>query len=99
MANLTFDEDQKCIHTLKQGAPNDYIDCLKSVERAFHYFSRFIMPFGFGARTVLTGDGPACNLFSMTGDFMDPFVTKNKELVNSYENTIKSVKLALPVMY
>ena len=57
------------------------------------------MPYGFGARTVLTGDGPACNLFSMTGDFMNPYVTKNEELVNSYEHTIKNVKLALPVMY
>lgn len=69
------------------------------MERAFHYFSRFILPYGFGARTVLTGDGPACNLFSMTRDFMNPFITKNEELVNSYESTIKNVKLALPVMY
>jgi hypothetical protein len=57
------------------------------------------MPYGFGARTVLSGDGPACNLFSMTGDYMNPFVTKNQEVVNCYENTIKGVKLALPVMY
>ena len=57
------------------------------------------MPMGFGARTVPTGDGPACNLFSMTGDFMDPFVEKSDQLVNCYEGTIKSVKLALPVMY
>ena len=35
----------------------------------------------------------------MTGDFMDPFVEKSDQLVNCYEGTIKSVKLALPVMY
>ena len=99
LANLTFDESQYCIHTLKEGAPNDYMDCLRSVSKSFHYFNRFILPIGFGARTVLTGDGPACNLFSMTGDFIDPFVESSEELVNCYQGTIKSVKLALPVLY
>jgi hypothetical protein len=37
-----------------------------------------MMGYGFGARTVTSGDGPACNLFSMTGDFMDPFI-ENEE--------------------
>lgn len=31
LANLTFDESQYCVHTLKEGKPNDYMDCLKSV--------------------------------------------------------------------
>ena len=35
----------------------------------------------------------------MTGDFKDPYVTDSSHLVNCYEETIKSVKLALPVMY
>jgi hypothetical protein len=76
LANLTFDVGQYCIHTLKEGAPNDYMDCLKSVSKSFYHFNRFILPVGFGARTLSNapGDGPACNLFSMTGDFMDPFV-------------------------
>ena len=98
LANLTFDESCYCIHTLKQGAPNDYVDALKQVNRSFKYFSKFMLSYGFGARTV-NGDGPACNLFAMTGDFMDPFVNGEEELINSYIGTIKTVKLALPVYF
>ncbi len=28
LANLTFDESCYCLHSLKPGQPNDYIDCL-----------------------------------------------------------------------
>jgi hypothetical protein len=31
LANLTFDQNQYCIHTLKPGAPNDYVEALKGV--------------------------------------------------------------------
>jgi len=41
LANLTFDENCYCIHTLKPGAPNDYIEALKHVVKAFKHFSRF----------------------------------------------------------
>jgi len=68
LANLTFDEKQYCIHTLKQGAPNDYVEVLKRVANSFKYFSKFMLAYGNGARTV-SGEGPACDLFSMTGDF------------------------------
>lgn len=57
-----------------------------------------MLSYGFGARTV-SGEGPACNLFSMTGDFVDPFVHGEEELINSYVGTIKAVKLALPVYF
>lgn len=98
LANLTFDENCYCIHTLKPGQPNDYIDALRRVCRGFKYFSKFSIAYGFGARTV-EGEGPACNLFSMTGDFMDPFVDNEDEIVNSYIGTIKAVKLGLPVYF
>lgn len=75
------------------------MDCLKSVSKSFHYFNRFILPIGFGARTWVEGNGPACNLFAMTGDLMDPFVETTDELTNCYQGTIKTVKLALPVLY
>jgi hypothetical protein len=98
LANLTFDENCYCIHTLKQGAPNDYVDCLKRICKSYKLFSKFMLSYGFGARTV-NGEGPACNLFSMTGDFMDPFVDGEEELYKSYVGTIKSVKLGLPVFF
>ena len=56
------------------------------------------MSYGIGAKTV-DGDVETCNLFSMTGDFMDPFVESEEELINSYAGTIKSVKLALPIFF
>ena len=98
LANLTFNENCYCIHTLKPGVPNDYIDALKKINRSFKFFSKFMLGYGFGARTV-DGEGPACNLFSMTGDFMDPFVIGEEELLNSYAGTIKTVKLGLPVQF
>lgn len=76
------------------------MDCLKSVSKTFHYFNRFMLPIGFGARTLIgKKEGPASNLFSMTGDFLDPYVETHEELINCYEGTIKSVQLALPVLY
>ena len=39
LANLTFDENCYCIHTLKPGVPNDYIDALRKASRGFKYFS------------------------------------------------------------
>lgn len=35
LANLTFGSGDVCIHTLKEGAANDYMDCLKSVAKSF----------------------------------------------------------------
>ena len=58
-----------------------------------------MMAYGFGARTFLNDDGPACNLFSITGDFKQPFIESKTQMIDSYEKTLKSVKLALPVLY
>lgn len=85
LANLTFGSSEVCIHTLKEGAANDYVDCLKSVSSSFNWFSRYIVPLGFGARTILTKkDGPACDLFAMTGDFFDPYAGTTEELIKCY---------------
>lgn len=35
LCNLTFDIENKCLHTLKAGVQNDYIDALKSVCHSF----------------------------------------------------------------
>ena len=55
-----------------------------------------MLGYGVGARTV-DGEGPACNLFSMTGDFQDPFIHNEEELIEAfnqakamYENIIIS---------
>ena len=33
-----------------------------------------MLGYGYGARTV-EGEGPACNLFALTGNFKDPLIT------------------------
>ena len=104
MANLTFDDAQNflILHSLKNGAPNDYIDCLKSVQKSFYHFYRFMLAYGFGARTwpnVGKPSQPASTLFSLTGSFMDPFISTETRLVNCYEKTLKAIELALPVIY
>ena len=47
----------------------------------------------------MKGDHPACPLFSLTGDFQNPFISSNSELNKNYYSTLKSVKLGLPVLY
>lgn len=72
------------------------MDALRRVGRAYKNFSKFMLGYGFGARTV-DGEGPACNLISMTGDYSEPFIEDEEDLIRSYIGTIKSVKLGLPV--
>jgi hypothetical protein len=74
------------------------LDVLRYVYDSFSKFSEFSLAYGFGARTV-QGDGPACNLFSMTGDFMNPYVDDVQSLIDAYSKSLKTVKLALPVKF
>lgn len=72
---------------------------MRRIARTYKYFSQYLLAYGFGARTVPAKEGNSCNLFSMTGDFSDPFVESEEEIVNSYQGTIKSVQLALPILF
>ena len=57
-----------------------------------------MLSYGVGART-LPGNGSSCELCSMTGDFTDPFIENQDELLNSYEGTLEAVKISSPVNY
>ena len=58
-----------------------------------------MLSYGVGGRTM-KGDGSSCpTLFSLSGDFMDPFVETQEELLQCYEGTLKSCKIALPINY
>ena len=58
-----------------------------------------MLAYGVGGRTM-EGEGSSCKtLFSMSGDFMDPFVETQEELLNSYKGTLQTVKIALPINY
>ncbi len=41
MANLTMNDMSFCLHTLKPGAPNDYITAINGLHQAFKPFSNF----------------------------------------------------------
>lgn len=86
MANLTMNDASFCLHTLKPGAPNDYIEALKGLHEAFGSISSFKLAYGYGARTIekLDGSQGSCDLFSMSGDFQDPFVEVIDELLSCY---------------
>ena len=56
-----------------------------------------MLAYGIGSKTM-PGEFTT-NLFSMTGDFMDPFVETEEEMINSYAGTIKSVQLTLPIFF
>ena len=57
-----------------------------------------VRAYGVGARTQ-QGNGAAVDLCSMTGDFMDPFVENEAEMLNCYHGTLAAVKIAGPVNY
>ena len=65
---------------------------------AYSRYSKFMLTYGVGARTM-PGSGTAVEMCSMTGDFTDPFIESKEELLNCYEGTLRSVKIAGPVNY
>lgn len=99
MANLKM-EDASVLHTLKQGVQNDYIEGIKGVYEAFDPFAHFFLQYGYGARTHSRGDKhdqDPCDCFAMSGDFLDPYAYTQDQMLSQYEETIKAVRLALPV--
>jgi hypothetical protein len=57
-----------------------------------------MLAYGIGARTM-EGNGSAVDICSMTGDFTDPFIESQEELLNSYEGSLRTIKIAGPVNY
>ena len=71
LTNLTFDNENKCIHTLKPGVRNDYISVISAVERAYKNISKFAMGYGMGAK-IVKKYGQTSDCFSMTGNIFSP---------------------------
>ena len=87
-----------CLHSRKPGYPNEYVQTLLAISKSMRQYSKFMLGYGVGARTM-PGLGSASELCSMTGDFIDPFIESQEELLNSYEGTLGAVKIAGPVNY
>jgi hypothetical protein len=100
LANLTFEENNLCLHSLKPGGPNDYIQVLKSVAKAFQMFAKFNLAYAVGART-LPKDGPSSDLESLTGDLLKPFIGNKDadDIIEFYAHTLRNVRLALPINF
>ena len=96
LSNLTFD-NQKCIHSLKKGANNDYIKVIEHITNAYKNISSHMLGYGMGARTI-PKKGEISNLFALSGDIFNPHFEKNK-LFDHYASTLKRVELSLPVNY
>lgn len=87
-----------CLHSRKPGFGNDYISAMMAVSKSYSQYARFMLAYGVGARTM-EGIGPAVDVCSMTGDFTDPFIESQEELLNCYEGTLQTIKIAGPVNY
>mmetsp|Transcript_29834 Transcript_29834/g.29394 ORF Transcript_29834/g.29394 Transcript_29834/m.29394 type:complete len:311 (-) Transcript_29834:838-1770(-) len=96
LSNLTFD-NQKCIHSLKEGASNDYINVIQHITNAYQNISSHMLAFGMGARTI-PKKGDTSNLFALSGDIFNPQIEKDK-LFQNYADTLKRIELSLPVNY
>jgi len=97
LSNLTFDDDRKCIHTLKPGMKNDYEDVLRALMSGYKHVSEFMMGFGIGAKTI-PKKGEASDCLSLTGDIFSPTFAVD-ELYDKYAESLKNVELSLPVNY
>lgn len=96
LSNLTFD-DQKCIHSLKKGANNDYLTVIEHITNAYKNISSYMLGLGMGARTI-PKKGETSDCFSLTGNIFNPIVDI-KDLRDNYAATLKRVELSLPVNY
>ncbi len=68
------------------------------MQRAFHRFASYNIGYVFGARTQ-PGEGPSTDLIAMSEDLTDPIIDTSdpNALVKKYSETLRNVKLALPV--
>ena len=100
IGNIVENEDglPGCLHSRKAGHANDYISAMMAVSKAYSQYAKFMLAYGVGARTM-KGNGAAVEICSMTGDFLDPFVESQAELLNCYEGTLRTIKIAGPVNY
>lgn len=96
LSNLTFD-DQKCIHSLKKGANNDYLTVIQHITNAYQNIWSGMLGFGMGARTI-PKKGETSSCFSLTGNIFNPVLPKDK-LKEHYASTLKKVELSLPINY
>lgn len=100
IGNIVENEDglPGCLHSRKAGLANDYISAMMAVSKSFSQYAKFMLTYGVGARTM-EGTGPAVDICSMTGDFLDPYVESQEELLNCYEMTVRAIKISGPVNY
>ena len=71
---------------------------MMAVSKSFSQYAKFMLAYGIGARTQI-GNGPAVDICSMTGDFLDPYVECSEELLSCYEGTLGVIKISGPVNY
>lgn len=93
MSNLTFDE-RKCIHSVNEDNPNEYRDLMSCISKSYKQMSPSTLFYGFGANSVphLT---EVSNLFSGTGDLLNPIVMTD-HLEAAYYSCLKKVEINLP---
>ena len=84
---------------MKPGEQNDYVDTLTSIFSAFSQYSRYLVAYGMGAKTLPGENNPTCQLFSLTGDYSDPFIENEEQMLSCYAETIKAVEITLPIYY
>ena len=87
-----------CLHSRKKDVSNDYISAMTAISKSYSQYAKFMLAYGIGARTQ-KGNGGAVEICSMTGDFVDPYIENQDELLNCYEGTLQSIAIAGPVNY
>ena len=58
-----------------------------------------MIAYGMGAKTLPGEGNPTCQLFSITGDYSDPFIENEDQMLSCYAETIKAVEITLPIYY
>ena len=96
LGNLTFGDQEKCLHHRNPNVPNIYIHILKLIDSLLHCFYEKMLGFGYGAR-LIPKKSETSNCFAINGDAFDPWIASVKDMITAYREILRYLEIILPV--
>jgi hypothetical protein len=97
LSNLTFQEDNEWVHTLKKGEFNQYIVILENIVKAFVNLSNEVIVYGLGWQ-VNKKDRCATDVYPFNEDTPDKPI-KMQELVDMYKHVVGKIGISSPANF
>ena len=97
LSNLTFQEDNECVHSLKNDQQNQYEIILESIVRGFVNIADKVMAVGLGGKAD-PNDKNATDIYPFMGEHFD-LTFDIRELVARYKRVLGDVGISSPANY